>query len=216
VIQIPAQASVVVMHEPVSFRMGIDGMIAVARVVLAQEPMSGALFVFRNRRRQMLRILFYDGGGFWLCTRRLSKGTFSYWPQGHGTGPCSPLLARELQVLIWGGDPAARAVPIGWRMNVETVADDHRVLLRYRNREITQDDLVFLSELCASAWGTRIELFRAVCEAWGWRQANGSAAIYACSDYCSAWRNAVCSNCPRPSTSVTGDAGWRVCPSRWT
>jgi transposase len=55
VIQIPAQASVLVMHEPVSFRMGIDGMVGVARVVLAQEPMSGALFVFRNRRRQMLR-----------------------------------------------------------------------------------------------------------------------------------------------------------------
>jgi transposase len=97
VIQIPAQASVFVMHEPVSFRNGIDGMAGVARVVLAQEPMSGALFVFRNRRRQMLRILFYDGGGFWLCTRRLSKGTFSYWPEGDGTGPCSPLLARELR-----------------------------------------------------------------------------------------------------------------------
>jgi hypothetical protein len=43
VIQIAAQASVLVMHEPVSFRMGIDGMVAVARVVLAQEPLSGAL-----------------------------------------------------------------------------------------------------------------------------------------------------------------------------
>ena len=61
-IQIPAQARVFVMHEPVSFRKGIDGMAGVARVVLQQEPMSGALFVFRNRRRQMLRILFYDGG----------------------------------------------------------------------------------------------------------------------------------------------------------
>ena len=114
-IQIPAQARVFVMHEPVSFHKGIDGMAAVARVVLEQEPMSGALFVFRNRRRQMLRILFYDGGGFWLCTRRLSKGTFSYWPEGDGTGPCSPLLARELQVLIWGGDPASCVFPDLWR-----------------------------------------------------------------------------------------------------
>jgi transposase len=105
-IQIPAQASVFVMHEPVSFRNGI---------VLRQEPMSGALFVFRNRRGQMLRILFYDGGGFWLCTRRLSKGTYSYWPEGDGTRPCSPLLARELQILIWGGDPARCAFPELWR-----------------------------------------------------------------------------------------------------
>lgn len=67
-------------------------------------------------------------------------------------------------------------------MNLDTAVDDHRVLLRYRNREITQDDLEFLSELCASAWDTRSELFRAVCEAWSWRQANGSPAIYACSD----------------------------------
>jgi transposase len=114
-IQVPAQASVFVMHAPVSFRKGIDGMAAIVRVVLEQEPMSGALFVFRNRRGQMLRILFYDGGGFWLCTRRLSKGTFSYWPQGDGARACSPLLARELQILIWGGDPASCAFPALWR-----------------------------------------------------------------------------------------------------
>ena len=66
-IQVPAQASVFVMHESVNFRKGIDGMAAVARVVLEQEPMSGAFFVFRNKGRHMLRILFYDGGGFWLC-----------------------------------------------------------------------------------------------------------------------------------------------------
>lgn len=112
-IQVPAQASVFVMHEPVSFRNGIDGMAGVARVVLQHEPMSGALFAFRNRRGHMLRILFYDGGGFWLCTRRLSKGTFSYWPKG--SGPCSALLARELQILIWGGDPASCAFPALWR-----------------------------------------------------------------------------------------------------
>jgi len=67
-------------------------------------------------------------------------------------------------------------------MTLETAADDPRVLLRYRNREITQDDLGFLSVLCAAEWGTRSELWRAVCEAWGWRQANGSPALYACSD----------------------------------
>ena len=114
-IQVPAQASVFVMHESVSFRNGIDGMARVARVVLEQEPMSGAFFVFRNKRRHMLRVLFYDGGGFWLCTRRLSKGTFSTWPVGDGTRPCSSLLARELQVLIWGGDPSSCGFPELWR-----------------------------------------------------------------------------------------------------
>lgn len=114
-IQIPAQASVFVMHEPVSFHKGIDAMAAVARVVLDKEPMSGAIFVFRNRGRHMLRILFYDGGGFWLCTRRLSKGKFSIWPTSDGTLPCSPMLARDLQVLIWGGDPSSCSFPSLWR-----------------------------------------------------------------------------------------------------
>jgi len=47
-LQIPAQASVFVMHESVSFHKGIDGMAALAGVVLVQEPMSGAIFVFRD------------------------------------------------------------------------------------------------------------------------------------------------------------------------
>jgi len=114
-IQTPAQATVSVMHGSVNFRMGIDGLAAVARRVLEKEPMSGAFFVFRNRGRHMLRILCYDGGGYWLCTRRLSKGRFSNWPAGDSTRPCSALLARELQVLIWGGDPSSCSFPELWK-----------------------------------------------------------------------------------------------------
>jgi len=104
-IQIPANANVLIMHEPISFRNGIDGISAMVRRVLEKEPMDGGFFIFRNKARHMLRILYYDGGGYWLCTKRLSKGSFSSWPQGDGTCRCSPLLVRELQILIWGGDP---------------------------------------------------------------------------------------------------------------
>lgn len=114
-IQVPANATVVVMHEPISFRNGIEGTAAVARTVLQREPMDGALFVFRNRQGHMLRILYYDGGGFWLCTKRLSKGRFSAWPTGNGQGPSSELLVRELQVLLWGGDPSQCDFPALWR-----------------------------------------------------------------------------------------------------
>ena len=114
-IQIPANANVLVMHEPISFRNGIDGTAAVARLVLQRDPMDGAFFVFRNKSRQMLRILYYDGSGFWLCTKRLSRGSFSAWPTGDKTGRCSSLLVRELQVLIWGGDPASCSFPELWR-----------------------------------------------------------------------------------------------------
>lgn len=114
-IQIPANANVLIMHAPVSFRNGIDGMAAIARVVLKKEPMDGAFFVFRNKGHQMLRLLFYDGSGFWLCTKRLSQGCFSAWPEGDDSGPCSAMLARELQILIWGGDPGSCSFPDLWR-----------------------------------------------------------------------------------------------------
>jgi len=67
-------------------------------------------------------------------------------------------------------------------MTLESTGDQAQVLLRYRNREITRDHLEYLRRMCAAAWSTRSELYRAVCDAWGWRQANGSPAIYACLD----------------------------------
>ena len=118
-IQFPASANILLMHDAVSFRNGIDGTAAIARVVLRVEPMSGALFVFRNKMGHSLRVLFYDGSGFWLCTKRLSQGTFnSVWPtagDGAAAGSCSPLLVRELQILIWGGDPRRCSFPEIWR-----------------------------------------------------------------------------------------------------
>ena len=59
---------------------------------------------------------------------------------------------------------------------------ESRVLLRYRNRDVTEEDVELLNELCAVPWKRRGDLFRAVCDAWSWRQANGNPSIYACSD----------------------------------
>jgi hypothetical protein len=58
----------------------------------------------------------------------------------------------------------------------------NRVLLRYRNREITPEDIAFLRRLCAAEWGARFDLCRAVCDSWGWRAPNGNLAIHACLD----------------------------------
>jgi hypothetical protein len=114
-IQIPANAKVFVMHDAISFRNGIDGTAAACRLVLKIEPMDGALFVFRNKAHHSLRILYFDGSGFWLCTKRLSCGRFKSWPEGEGGAPCSPILARELQILIWGGNPSGAGFPALWR-----------------------------------------------------------------------------------------------------
>ena len=76
-LQLTPQSRIFLATEPVDFRKGIDGLAAVCRQVLGDNPLSGAIYVFRNRSGTTLKILFYDGQGFWLCTKRLSQGRFT-------------------------------------------------------------------------------------------------------------------------------------------
>lgn len=113
-IQVTAQTRVLVAIEPADFRRGIDGLARVCRSVLSADPFSGAVFVFRNRRGTSVKILAYDGQGFWLCQKRLSRGKFRYWPTSTQSA-ATPLLAHELAVLLCAGDPRGiRAAP-QWR-----------------------------------------------------------------------------------------------------
>ena len=57
-------------------RKSFRGLIALTEAVLRQDPASGHLFVFINRRRDLLKILHWDGSGFWIWYRRLERGTF--------------------------------------------------------------------------------------------------------------------------------------------
>ena len=112
-IAVTAQTRIWVAREPADFRCGIDGLAKVCRTVLKSDPFSGALFVFRNRRSKSIKILGYNGTGFWLCQKRLSKGRFRWWPEG--SQATLILEAHQLQLLLAGGDPtAARGVAI-WR-----------------------------------------------------------------------------------------------------
>jgi len=114
VIQLTPQMRILLAVEPVDFRKGIDGLARLCREALATDPFSGALVVFRSRRGQALRVLMYDGQGFWMCTKRLSEGHFRWWPAG-GRGSVYRLEVHELQLLLWNGDPErARAAPL-WR-----------------------------------------------------------------------------------------------------
>ncbi len=112
-IQITPHMRIWVAVEPVDFRAGIDGLAAACRQRLQADPLSGALFVFRNRARTAIRILVYDGQGFWLCSKRLSTGRFAFWPDAQTPG--RTLAACELQVLIMGGDPARANAAPAWR-----------------------------------------------------------------------------------------------------
>ena len=118
-IQITPQMRVLVAIKPVDFRKGIDGMARVCREALTSDPFSGAAYVFRNRRCTAIKILIYDGQGFWLAHKRMSKGRFRGWPNSTGRYSMT-LTTAELQVLFFGGDPAAaRTAPMWRRVNPE-------------------------------------------------------------------------------------------------
>ena len=111
-IQITPQMRVLVAVEPADFRRGIDGLARQCQEVLRSDPFSGTAFVFRNRRRTAVKLLVYDGQGFWLCQKRLSQGRFRFWPTGKTV---RGLEAHELQVLLSGGDFEAAVGAPPWR-----------------------------------------------------------------------------------------------------
>ncbi len=100
--------------DPVDFRRGIDGLARLCRDVLGDDPFRGTVFLFRNRRATSVKVLVYDGQGFWLCLKRLSRGRFAFWPTA-SERPSRALEAHQVQLLLSAGDPAAGAVPEPWR-----------------------------------------------------------------------------------------------------
>jgi len=78
VIQVTPQMRILVAVEPQDFRRGIDGMAKVCKANLASDPFSGTAYVFRNRRSTSVKILVYDGQGFWLCQNQPSSHYTSF------------------------------------------------------------------------------------------------------------------------------------------
>lgn len=112
-LQLTPQTRVFVACEPADFRRGIDGLAALCRQRLGADPMDGAIFVFRNRRGTALKLLSYDGQGYWLCQKRLSQGRLNWWPTSLRAG--EPLSARELQILLWNANPKTVELAEDWR-----------------------------------------------------------------------------------------------------
>jgi transposase len=114
-IQITAQMRVLVAIEPVDGRKGIDSLARLCQEKLAEDPFSGCVFVFRSRSGTAIR-LTYDGQGYWLAQKRLSKGRFNWWPEA--VEPAKALEAYEAQLLMAAGDLSRlRAAPIWRRVN---------------------------------------------------------------------------------------------------
>jgi transposase len=115
-IQITPQMRVLVAIEPVDGRKGIDSLARLCQEKLAEDPFSGCVFVFRSRSGTAIRLLSYDGQGYWLAQKRLSRGKFVWWPEG---SRAKPLEAYEAQLLMAAGDVSrVRAAPMWRRVNV--------------------------------------------------------------------------------------------------
>jgi hypothetical protein len=113
-IQLIPQLRILLACQPVDFRNGIDGLAALCKKELAEDPFSGTLLVFRNRRGSALKLLCFDGLGYWLITRRLSQGRLRWWPATQDA-PLHPIGAHQLSVLLYNGLPEEAKFAPAWR-----------------------------------------------------------------------------------------------------
>ena len=113
-IQVTPQMRIFVALEAVDFRKGIDGLCRLCHDKMKTDPFSGSLFVFRNRKGTSIKLLLYDGQGYWMCQKRLSQGRFNWWPHS-ANEQVSSLAVHELQVLLWNGNPEEARVSPFWK-----------------------------------------------------------------------------------------------------
>ena len=99
--------------QPVDFRKGIDGLAALCRQTLQEDPFKGTFFIFTNKPRTTVKILVYDGKGFWLCTRRFSRGRLPWWPTHHASS--FTLNPSQLYILLAQANPMDIPIPKDWR-----------------------------------------------------------------------------------------------------
>lgn len=100
-ITITPQQRLVLRVEPIDFRKGIDALIGLCRA-WAKDPYDGTVFAFRNRRGTSVKLLIYDGTGFWLGIKRFSRGKLKYWPGSAQESVCATTIA----IILNQGSPA--------------------------------------------------------------------------------------------------------------
>ena len=95
-------------------RKGFEGLHGLVRQRLELDPLSGHLFLFCNRARTRLKVLFWDGSGLWVCAKRLEKGRFS-WPNVGEQEARAMISSEELSLLLGGIDLAKTRRRSWWR-----------------------------------------------------------------------------------------------------
>lgn len=90
--------------EPCDMRRSFDGLHNAVSNVLGEDPRSGAVFAFTNKRRSLLKIFYFDGNGQWILAKRLERGTFSWPKPSDVTNGKIRLSATALALLLDGID----------------------------------------------------------------------------------------------------------------
>jgi transposase len=98
---------------PTDMRKAFNGLSGLVRSKLNADPLSGDLFVFCNRLRNRLKILYFDSTGMWVFAKRLERGTFA-WPSTTASGGRLEMRYEELLLLL-GGLDAKDLVERKWR-----------------------------------------------------------------------------------------------------
>jgi len=98
-LSIPPAISIFLYTQPTDMRKGFDGLSGIVRSELAADPLDGSLFLFVNRRRDRLKILHFDGTGYWLYYKLLEAGTFEVIP---AKGQATPIDSTQLAMLLAG------------------------------------------------------------------------------------------------------------------
>ncbi|MFO0337513.1 MAG: IS66 family insertion sequence element accessory protein TnpB, partial [Acidobacteriota bacterium] len=97
----------------VDMRKGFEGLYGLVRDELGRDPLSGHLFLFANRSRTRLKLLFWDGSGLWVCAKRLEKGRFR-WPEKREGEASVGMRQEELAALVAGLDLGLARPRRGW------------------------------------------------------------------------------------------------------
>lgn len=117
----PSTVRVYLAPGPTDMRKSFDTLSALAREVLERDPLSGHLFAFCGRRRNLIKILVWDGTGFWLFAKRLARGTFA-WPAVPADGARRvDLRPDELAALLSGIDLGSASRRRWWRQDPKTL-----------------------------------------------------------------------------------------------
>ena len=116
-LQINATTRIAIAIQPTDFRCGIDSLAARCQKQLGLDPFSGKLFAFRNRASTAVKLLIYDGNGFWLCHKRFSKGKLKWWPKDQAD--TAKINASALLVCLQQGIPTKAGFPDDWHRFID-------------------------------------------------------------------------------------------------